>query len=710
MGIINKIREKSGIAVGIIAVGLGLFIVGGDILGPNSSLFNTQQAVGSVDGKDISMKEFEEVFQNLKANFEISTRRPPNEQESESLRERAWQQIVFERVYAREFAKIGLEVSKAEEKAMTRGDDTLFIHPQIKAVQFFQDSTGRFQTANVARYLSVIKDDPNGVFEWKSFISGLVQDRINTKYNTLISQSAYVTNAEARLEYEAQNSKVDVRYVYLPFASIADSTIKYTDNDLRSFMSSRKNRYKAQETRSFEYVTFKVAPSGEDSTLFLQDLRDLAKRLATTKDDSAFAAQETEIQQSFNFLSVNQIPDGVFSEERPLIKGGIYGPFANGNNYVILKVVDIREDTLEFARASHILFKAAKDASAEEKADARKRALEILEKIKGGEDFAKMAAIYGSDGTAQNGGDLGWFGRGQMVAPFEKAIFDATQKGLQAGLVETDYGYHIVKVTQPKTKTQYKLAIIEKPLFPSEATISEAYNKALEFQGSVKNADDFRKKIAENPALLASNANKIALNTRNLNDLRNTREIVQWAFKEETKLNEVSSVFDLNEQNLFVVAVLTGKSEKDAADLEYFRDEAINEFLKEKKKEVLLKKLTEAKGNNLEEVSKAYGNNLVVQNASAVTFGSMILGNTGFAPTAVGKAFGLKKGQMSKPFADETGVMMVEVVESNPAAEIADYSQYKNQLLDRQKGTLVYFAMQALQEIYKVEDNKARYY
>lgn len=352
MGIINKIREKSGIAVGIIAVGLGLFIVGGDILGPNSSLFSTQQEVGSIDGEDINVKEFEEVYQGLKTNFEVSTRRPPNEQESESLRERAWQQIVFERVYAREFAKIGLEVSKAEEKAMTRGEDTLFVHPQIKNVQFFQDSTGKFQPANVARYLGVIKDDPNGVFEWKNFINGLVQDRINTKYNTLIAQSAYVTNAEARLEYQAQNAKADVRYVYLPFASIADSTIKYTDSDLRNFMSSRKNRYKAQETRSFEYVSFKVAPSGEDSTAFLQDLRDLAKRLATTKEDSAFAASETEVQQPFGFLSVNQIPDGVFVEDRPLIKGGIYGPFANGNNYVILKVVDVREDTVEFARAA----------------------------------------------------------------------------------------------------------------------------------------------------------------------------------------------------------------------------------------------------------------------------------------------------------------------------------------------------------------------
>ncbi len=71
-------------------------------------------------------------------------------------------------------------------------------------------------------------------------------------------------------------------------------------------------------------------------------------------------------------------------------------------------------------------------------------AKEILEKIKKGESFAKLAEQYGTDGTKRRGGDLGFFGKGMMVKPFEDAAF-ALQKGEVSGLVKTQFGYHIIK-------------------------------------------------------------------------------------------------------------------------------------------------------------------------------------------------------------------------------------------------------------------------
>jgi len=77
---------------------------------------------------------------------------------------------------------------------------------------------------------------------------------------------------------------------------------------------------------------------------------------------------------------------------------------------------------------------------------------EVLEKIKNGASFEEMAQLYGSDGTKDSGGDLGWFGKGEMVAQFENAVFALKKGQLSETLVETEFGYHIVKVTDTKTE------------------------------------------------------------------------------------------------------------------------------------------------------------------------------------------------------------------------------------------------------------------
>jgi peptidyl-prolyl cis-trans isomerase C len=102
----------------------------------------------------------------------------------------------------------------------------------------------------------------------------------------------------------------------------------------------------------------------------------------------------------------------------------------------------------ERVRASHILISVPRNADAAAKQTAKTKAEGVLKEVKAGKDFAALAKQYSEDpGSAQNGGDLNFFGRGQMVGPFDQAVFAMTP-GQTSDLVETQFGYHIIKLTE----------------------------------------------------------------------------------------------------------------------------------------------------------------------------------------------------------------------------------------------------------------------
>jgi peptidyl-prolyl cis-trans isomerase C len=103
----------------------------------------------------------------------------------------------------------------------------------------------------------------------------------------------------------------------------------------------------------------------------------------------------------------------------------------------------------EQIKASHILIKVAADAPADQKAKARKKIEDVQQKVKNGEDFATLAKTYSEGPSGPKGGDLGYFRRGQMVKPFEEAAF-SLKPDETSEIVETQFGYHLIKVNDKK--------------------------------------------------------------------------------------------------------------------------------------------------------------------------------------------------------------------------------------------------------------------
>lgn len=705
MALITKIREKSGVAAAAIAISLILFLIGGDIFQGRSSFFGgSSDVVGEIGGENIKFQDFQKKVEELSQNYTQQAGRGPGEQELAQMREQVWNQYIMDLAYGKEYESLGLAVTPKELVDMVQGEN---IHPSVRQ-QFTNPQTGQFDKNYVIQFLKNFKTMPVAQQQaWANFEKSLSQDRLRSKYENLLRMSTYTTNAEAQKEYTAQTAKVDVRYLYVPFYSVADSAIKVSDSQLEEYLNSHKDLFKGQSTRSLQYVTFPVIPSKADTASFYNDIKRLAKELAVTKNDSAFAMMNSDVKTPY-YATLAEIPEAVKGSLSSMVVGGIYGPFKNGLSYSIYKYGGVQKDSLYTVRASHILINADKNAPDSVKAAARKRAEGILAQIKGGASFEAMAQQFGSDGTAQQGGDLGYFkNNGGMVKSFENAVFGYSGTGLLPGLVETDFGYHVVKVTEAKTNTRYKLAAVNRTISPSQATMDEILRKADAFASANDTKDKFEAALKKDKSLLMLRADKIQEGATGVNNLQNARDIVRWAFNNDTKIGEVSEVFQ--NDNQYIVALETGATSKDVVKVDDFRDELTARVRGDLKAEQITKKLGGISGT-LEQIAQKYGAGALVETVSDLTLAQGVLTSAGADPTALGKAFGLKVGQKSKPFKGEAGVFVMETTKSTPAPAIADLTMYKNSAKMMAAQRTSFYINEAIKENAKVVDNRAKFY
>ena len=705
MALINKIREKSGVAVTVIAISLILFMVGGDLLGPNSILGgNSNQTVGEIAGKEINIKDFQSRVDGFRQNYEAQSGRSLNENELASLRDQAWNQFIVDIAYKKQFDKLGLAVTDDELVDMVQGNH---ISPSI--LQAFSDPTsGRFDKSAVINYLKNLKTLPvEQQKSWTSFETSLREERIRSKYENLLKLSTYIPKAQAEKEYIAQNTKATTRYLYVPYFSIVDTTIKVTDSQLESYLSAHRSEYKGTDTRSIEYVSFPVQPAKDDSTALYNEIKELARGLATAQNDSSYAKMNSDIPLPMN-MSLANMSDQLKEAVKSFVPGGVYGPYREGNTYFIYKYDGTRTDTVSSAKASHILIR-AENQSDSAKAAARVRAEGILAQIRAGANFEALAATSSADpGSAQRGGDLGYFqNNGAMVKPFEEAVFSASAPGLIPRLIESQFGFHIIKVTATKNNTLYRIAAIGKTIAPSQATRDEAYRKADEFANSVKTKEQFDAAVKKDKGLVVATANRIPESATNINAIQNGREIVRWAFKEDSKINSVSQVFETEEQ--YIVAVLTGKSDQDNVKVDDFRDELTTKVRNELKAEQITAKLKGATGD-LETIAKKYGAGALIETANDISLATGFLTSAGFDPIALGKVFGLKAGQKTGVFTGENGVFIMELINKTDAPKIADFTQNKTQLTQSLESRSSYLVNEAIRENAKIVDRRAKFF
>ena len=708
MALINTIREKSGWAVGTVAIGMLLFIVGGDLIGGNNRLFGgNNQTVGEVAGKKVELADYNNALEQAKQAFVAQQQRQPDDQALGYLRDQAWNQTIYRMAFQPEWEKLGLTVSDDELVDMVQGDN---VSPGIKQA-FTDKATGQFDRARLIDYLKNLdKLPPENQAAWRNFEANLPAERLANKYNALLKNSVYVTTAEAQRFNANQNTKAAVKYLFVPYASISDSAVKVTDAQLQAYLDKNKGKYKVEDGRSVEYISIPVVASKEDSATVKTGIAELATQFASAPVDSLFVLTNSEQPYNKSLRSPADLPE-LLRKQLPLTVGKVYGPYAEAGTYSLFKVSGTGTGAQAAARASHILIK-AEGTTPEAKAAAKAKAQDILNKIKGGADFAALARQFGTDGTKEQGGDLGWFGQGRMVPAFEKAIFGATSLGLLPSPVETSFGYHVIKITALPTKQTYQVAEVKKTIAPSDATREAAYARAQQLKGEATDLDSFRKLTTKDKTLAKQEALNLDRGARSVNNLQNARDLVRWAFGfnpdgSETKVGDVSEVYEMGDQ--YVIAALTGERAKGTNTVATLKPELSALVRNEEKAKQIMAKLP--KTGTLEAMAKGYGPTAQVATAEGVVLGQGNIPNVGFEPLAVGKVYGLKPGQHSEPIQGEQGVLVVEpVTVTPPATPAADLKAIRQQIAQQraqQQDGKIYEAIKAHAN---VKDNRTKFF
>ncbi len=702
MAVIGTLRNKMGTWVVVfVFVAIAAFVLG-DIFSGNSSIMNWgRNAVGEIGGREISYEEFQSAIQERETSYFLQLGREPGEREMPAVRQQAWDLLISRHAVQPQFSKVGIVVTDDEVWDMIQGKN---VDESVKQA-FTNQETGQFERDRVVNYLNQLKTMPQTSemrIRWELFQRDLKPGRERIKYENLLIKSNYVTKAEAEREYHAQTDVAEVKYLYVPYYTAGDSAVKVSDADLKAYYNENIERYKTEESRDIKYISVPIEPTADDSLAIREDLNRYVVELKTAQDDSLYAAANTEGQNPYGKYTSANLP--AFINPDSLVQGKVFGPFLDGETYKVVKISRIFDDTVATARARHILIK-WDDTSETAKKDAREKAQKILQDIRGGADFAAKAREFGTDATASRGGDLGWITTGQMVEPFENAVFSASKPGLVNRLVETEYGYHIVEVTDAKTKTAYNIAVIERAITPSDATLNEAFRKAEAFASDVSDLDDFQSAAKEH-GLTILEAKNILAGDRRIGTMGEARPVVQWLFRDASE-GKVSEVFDLQDQN--VVAIMTNQVDEGYKPLNLVKEEITPAVRNKLQGKLISDKLAALKGT-LDEIKASYGDDANVYTSSDLKLSTNTLPSVGFDPLAVGVAFSLEKGQRSEPVAGENGVVMIEMLNETIAPALTDYTTYKTQILQGDGNRTSFGIAEAIKEKAEIVDKRYKFY
>jgi peptidyl-prolyl cis-trans isomerase D len=696
MAVLSKIRQRSLLLILVIGFCLLAFIVG-DII--NSGGFGVTKEVGTVNGKDIMAQEF---FQKVN---EMQSRQQGQNVSTTAAANAIWNQEVDNILFADRFEKTGLRVGKDHVYNMYAQDPSVAQNPQ------FLNALGKFDKAKFNEFLVNMKTTNPAQYQMIEKNIPLVEDMAKRQlYVNMLKAGFYTTDAEAKAKYKNESDKATFDYVYVPFTTINDDQVKVSDDEIIAFMKKNEKKYKSEASREIEFVKFDSKPSSSDEAEMKANINALlapsVKYNETTgKNDTIagfgqvadvadFVNQNSEMPLDTMFYTKERLPVEFAEQLFNLPVGGVFGPYIDNGYYKISRMVKKGGSVT----ASHILI----GFQTRSKEEAKLKADDLLKQVNANPgSFAQLVKDNSEDpGSKDTGGEYKDIVPGQMVPEFDKFIFGNPVGA--TGVVETQFGYHVIKVTGKSDAVKaVQLATVAQKIQPSEKTTDDVFTKAskMEMEGESKPFADLAKQFG----LTVNTANKVLANDEAVQGLGNNRDMVKWAFNKDTKVGDVKK-FDLPMGQGHIVARLKAVNEKGLLPIEEAKTVVLPIIRNEKKAELIKKKMA---GTTLEEVAQKTGSS--VATATDVTLAAPMIPNVGGEPKVVGKAFALAAGKTSGLITGQTGVFMVRAKGVVAAPELPSYSAYTTRMKAESRGGVTNRISTVLRDKADIVDNRAEF-
>jgi peptidyl-prolyl cis-trans isomerase D len=655
MAVLGKIRQKSGMLLIILGLVLLAFILGDLLNGGTFNMDNTN--VGSVNGKDIPADKF-----RIKLDQTIQQQRQQGDGPSSQTQavNQVWNQEVNMALLNEELDKLGIRVGKSHIENFFKNNPNFSSNPS------FQDATGKFSLEKMQAFFNTSSTQ-------RKYLKEIEEEALtNIKfqmYSNLIKGGYFVTKEDAKFKYNLQNNKVIFDFVQIPFSSIKDTDVKVSDEEITAYMNKNEKKYKAEETRELEYIIIADKPSDADKNEIKKDIElvlngdGTTESFKTTTNIEDFVSKNSEIPYDSTYYAKQDFPAEVADVLYNLPSGQYYGPYVMGEYFAVSKAMGKKANAK--ARASHILISytgsKANPKEPRTKEEAQAKANELLAQVNANPNMLTMLAFQFSDdqGSAQQGGDLNLFAPGAMVKPFNDFVFNNSIG--KVGVVESEFGFHIIKITDKQDAI--RLATIAKKITASQESTDKSYNQAIQFEMDA-NEKSFEEAIKK-AKLVALPSVKTKINEDTFGQLGSQRQIVRWAFEEDTEINSVKN-FDIANTG-YVIVRLKKIFKKGLLNLEDARAQ-IEPILKNKKKAEKI--ITSIKGTSLSAI--ATSNKTSVQNAAGISIETPSIA-TGYEPKVVGTAFSTGFNKISKPIEGTSGVYIVQTKNIVKAAEVKTY-------------------------------------
>ena len=668
MTTLQRIRNHGVILLVVVGVAMLAFILG-DFLNSGSSFFNrSRENVAVIAGHKVHYTEYEAAKDQLTEVYKIeSGSNDINEEMTLQIRNQVWQMLLMDYTLQEQADKIGMDVTAEELSDLCIGANP---HQLIRQRRAFYDETGNFNRFALINFLNSLAQEPETQEQvanmqqaktyWLYWENAVRLTHLQEKYVDLLGKLVTANPLDAKYAFEARQTSTDVEFVEQPYFAVADSLITVSDADIKKLYNAQKEQYKRTPNRALVYVSFPIVPSESDYAEVEKLMKSIESDFQTKEDITALVNSNSDVLYDGRDYSESTVPAEY--------KEFAFGKGVKKGQYTEMTFTD---GTYAMARIMDCGYTKS--------------------------DSVKLVLVANGEGTEDV--ELGWYQANELQKNIADPAF-AGKKGSQF-TVSTGMGEQTFKIADKSVATpKVKLAILSRKVTPSSKTYGVLYNEAKQFIVNNGNVELLRQ-AAQEQGLSVTPAFGLDVNADKVNNLKNSRGIVRWAF--EAKEGQLSDVFECGDQ--FIVAALTEVNEGDYRTLDEVRMELTMQATADKKAEYLMAQLKDVK--TLEEAATLWG--VEIQKAENINLASTRMGAAGVEPAVIGAAMALESNSTSAPVKGNVGVYMVRIGEKTVAeGELNTETEISN-LNMRNSYSIPYQAIALIEENAEVEDNRARF-